>query len=463
MKTRAIPAMTFLVSLVVTLLSSAQIANAQTVNDIARRGACSTAGLEGISRQLAQAQGCLIETTSFEEFAPHRNITLTSSRVHAFLQGSAKTALWSVADRGFELRITSAFRTLADQYVLFHSGGCGLAARPGNSNHQSGRAVDVSNHTAVRSAMEAAGCSWFGPRDAVHFDCPGGDRRGDAIRTFQMLWNINNPGDRIAEDGLYGPQTESRLSRSPARGFPMSGCEPRGCTAGCEGNVVVSADCTRRTCSGQNAVCIASGTPRCGSPRCPSSGVTNICLDDEVQASCENGVLVSTSSCAGIGAYCSNAGVTSARCVSRACVSSPDEIPVARTFCSGNTLVRCDRSGVALSDSECPGGTMCIESGGEAMCIRGEEPPPVDSGTMTRDTGAPDTGSMMSADSGMGMSDDGGFPPDDTSSLPDDDPRRFGGDDVAGCGCTVGERHGTQLPLVFSALVLLTFVRRRRR
>ncbi len=441
-----------------TLASKAQ---AQTVNDIARRGACSTAGLEGISRQLAQAQGCLIETTSFEEFAPHRNITLTSSRVHAFLQGSARAALWSVADRGFELRVTSAFRTLADQYVLFHSGGCGLAARPGNSNHQSGRAVDISNHSAVRSAMEGAGCVWFGSRDAVHFDCPGSDRRADAIRTFQMLWNINNPSDRIAEDGLYGPQTESRLSRSPAGGFPQSGCEPRGCTAGCEGNVVVGTDCSRTTCSGANSVCIDRGAPRCGSPRCPSSGATNICLDDETQASCDNGVQIETSSCASIAAYCSNAGVISARCVSRVCVSSPEEIPRAQTFCNGNALVRCDRNGVALSDSDCPSGTMCLESGSEAMCIRGEEPPPppMDAGI---DSGPADTGPVL-LDSGReldsGMDDDGGFPADEDTEMLTEEERRRRGEALS--GCTVNHRSKPGAPLVFLALALVAIARRR--
>ena len=122
------------------------------------------------------------------------------------------------------LTINSAFRTLADQYVLYHSGGCGLAARPGSSNHQSGRAVDVQNYSAIRSILESEGCSWLGSRDPVHFDCPGGDQRSQAILAFQKLWNLNNPGDRISEDGAYGPQTESRLAATPAGGFANDGC-----------------------------------------------------------------------------------------------------------------------------------------------------------------------------------------------------------------------------------------------
>ncbi|MBX3249071.1 MAG: carboxypeptidase regulatory-like domain-containing protein [Myxococcales bacterium] len=212
-----------LVSLAFLLASIGSRGSAQTVRDIANRGTCSTAGIEGLSRQLAEAQMCL-RPGAFVRFAPHPNITLSSSRVHPYAQATARDALHRAAQRG-PLQVNSAFRTLADQYVLYHSGGCGLAARPGQSNHQSGRAVDLQNHSAARSRMEGQGCAWFGSRDPVHFDCPGGDRRSDSILAFQRLWNTNHPGDRIAEDGVYGPATESRLGRSPAGGFSRGACD----------------------------------------------------------------------------------------------------------------------------------------------------------------------------------------------------------------------------------------------
>ncbi len=215
------PARSCLVVLAVLVLP--QSVAAQTVRDLAARGACSTAGLEGISRQLAEAQMC-IRPGAFVRFAPHEGITLTSSRVHPYAQATARDALHRAAARG-PIQVNSAFRTLADQYVLYHSGGCGLAARPGQSNHQSGRAVDVGNYSGARSALEAQGCGWLGSRDPVHFDCPGSDRRPDSILAFQRLWNRNHPEDRIAEDGLYGPQTESRLGRTPAAGFAEGLCE----------------------------------------------------------------------------------------------------------------------------------------------------------------------------------------------------------------------------------------------
>ena len=82
----------------------------------------------------------------------------------------------------------------------------------------------MQNYSAIRSTLESEGCSWLGSRDPVHFDCPGGDQRSQAVLAFQKLWNLNNPGDRISEDGAYGPQTESRLASTPAGGFANDGC-----------------------------------------------------------------------------------------------------------------------------------------------------------------------------------------------------------------------------------------------
>ncbi len=204
-----------------TLLASGA-ASAQTVADIAARRQCSTAGLEGISQQLAETQMCL-RPGAFVTFAPHAGITLSSSRIHPYLQASARDALWAAAART-PLTINSAFRTLADQYVLYHSGACALAAEPGRSNHQTGRAVDVQNYSAARSALESAGCVWLGASDPVHFDCPGTDGRADAVLAMQRLWNLNHPDDPLDEDGSYGPQTAARMAQAPAAGFAITGC-----------------------------------------------------------------------------------------------------------------------------------------------------------------------------------------------------------------------------------------------
>lgn len=313
--------------MVVVLLGSVPV-RAQTVRDLANRGECSTAGLEGISRQLAEAQMCL-RPGAFVRFAPAAGITLQTSRVHPYLQASARDALHTAAAR-VAITVTSAFRTLADQYVLYHSGGCGLSARPGQSNHQTGRAVDVSNYSAARSVLEAAGCAWLGSSDPVHFDCPGSDRRSDAVLAFQRLWNTNNPGDRIDEDGVYGPQTEARLSRSPAGGFPTSGC---GCEPGCDGDTIVRADCTRTACEG-GLVCTTEGGARCVDPACPATGTTTSCEGASV-LSCAEGV--ATRSACGEGEACA-AGM----CVAAVCADVEGSVCVDdRTIalCRGGAIV----------------------------------------------------------------------------------------------------------------------------
>lgn len=206
------------------LLALSTAASAQTVANVAARGQCSSAGVVGISRQLVDTQLCMFPGV-FVNAAPHTGITLSESRLFPLAQASARDALWAAA-RTTPLTINSMFRTLADQYVLYHSGACGLAATPGNSNHQTGTAVDLANWSAAMRAMLNAGCRHPYPgNDDVHFDCPGGDRRADSVRAFQRLWNVNNPGDRIAEDGAYGPMTAARMARSPAGGFARNGCD----------------------------------------------------------------------------------------------------------------------------------------------------------------------------------------------------------------------------------------------
>jgi MYXO-CTERM domain-containing protein len=197
---------------------------AQTVADVASRAGCSTAGVEGLSAQLVATQICM-RPDLFVRVTPHTGVNIVGPRVHPLMSRTARTAFWAAASR-HRLDAASIFRTVAQQYVLFHSGACVAAAPPGGSNHQSGRAVDISNWEdgGARSALIGAGCRWLGSFDPPHFDCPGPDLREHAIRAFQHLWNVNHPGDRIAEDGVYGPATNARLARSPAGGFARGGC-----------------------------------------------------------------------------------------------------------------------------------------------------------------------------------------------------------------------------------------------
>jgi len=191
-----------------------------TVQSFVTSTSCSTASVIGLSKQIADEISCL-NPASLTRFAAGSGITIASNSVLPFLAANAKTDLQAVGD----VSINSAFRTVAAQYLLvqwFNRGRCGItaAAAVGNSNHESGRAVDVGNFSSRITAMANHHWSHDVAGDPVHFDhLSSADIRGKDTLAFQRLWNRNNPGDRIAEDGDYGPQTEARLQRSPATGF----------------------------------------------------------------------------------------------------------------------------------------------------------------------------------------------------------------------------------------------------
>jgi hypothetical protein len=187
-------------------------------------GGCSTAIVNGLSKQLIAEQNCL-RPNALQSFAGTPNISIGSA-VNAFLEPPAVAALKkAVANKGATITINSALRTLAQQYLLKKwEGTCGIqiAASPGSSNHETGIALDVGNYSTYQSALEAQGWDWYGSGDLVHFDFRGAgaiDLRAESVRAFQRLWNVNNPGDKIAEDGDYGPATAARLAKTDVNGF----------------------------------------------------------------------------------------------------------------------------------------------------------------------------------------------------------------------------------------------------
>ena len=75
---------------------------------------------------------------------------------------------------------------------------------------------------AVGSRLRSNGWDDNVAGDEVHFEyLSSPDIRGADVQSFQRLWNRNNPGDLIAEDGEYGPATETRLAKSPGEGFAV--------------------------------------------------------------------------------------------------------------------------------------------------------------------------------------------------------------------------------------------------
>jgi len=88
-----------------------------------------------------------------------------------------------------------------------------------------------------------------------------------------------------------------------------------GCSAHCEGDVVVAADCGRGDCTAFGATCVddAIGV-RCVSVFCPAMGVVDACMSTTTVAHCTDGMLGMTTECLsgesciddGAGARCSS-------------------------------------------------------------------------------------------------------------------------------------------------------------
>jgi MYXO-CTERM domain-containing protein len=204
-------------------------AHASTVGDEVGSD-CSTSVVLGLSRQISNEVMCL-EPDGFTTFEEGDGIAFSGSAVLPYLTPAGKRDLVdAVAAHGGQIQINSAFRTLAQQYLLLRwhdQARCGItaAAAVGSSNHESGRALDVGNYGDWISALGNHGWAHDVPGDDVHFDhLSSPDLRGYDVLAFQRLWNRNHQDDMIDEDGLYGPQTEDRLVRSPAGGFAIGAC-----------------------------------------------------------------------------------------------------------------------------------------------------------------------------------------------------------------------------------------------
>jgi hypothetical protein len=190
---------------------------------------CSTASVEGLSRQIIEQARCL-EPNAFVPLPSRANLVVASN-VFAYLERDARAHLLQAlaANPSKTMKINSALRTVAQQYLVSRWGAakrCGvqLATRPGESNHEIGVALDVAEPAQWRPALEAHDFRWLGASDRVHFDYKGSDTPPSTatdVQAFQILWNKNHPDDEISADGRYTPATEQRLKKSPASGFAI--------------------------------------------------------------------------------------------------------------------------------------------------------------------------------------------------------------------------------------------------
>lgn len=199
--------------------------------NVGQVGGCSTSVVQGLTDQLIEELNCISPNLMVKFSGSH---TTLYSGVNPFLAATASSALKTATQqKNDSITISSAYRSLPQQYLLYRwykAGQCGiqLAATPGSSNHQSGRAIDTPYYGYWKSALSNNGWTWLGSSDVVHFDfhaAPNVSQK--SILAFQKLWNKNR-SSKLAEDGLWGPATENAMANTPTSGFPIHGCVTTG-------------------------------------------------------------------------------------------------------------------------------------------------------------------------------------------------------------------------------------------
>jgi N-acetylmuramoyl-L-alanine amidase len=197
------------------------------VRDVIARG--ETGLVRGLNLQIIAVVNA-IAPNSLVRFDDLR-VNVEGNQINPFMQASARMSLQiALRERGTTLVVNSAYRTVVQQYLLrqqFERGLFGItaAAVPGSSNHESGLALDVEDPDGWQPYFQQHNWIRLGRDfDFPHYDYvfPAATRRDlgrIGVRAFQRVWNQFHPGDRIPEDGVYGPQTETRLANSPINGF----------------------------------------------------------------------------------------------------------------------------------------------------------------------------------------------------------------------------------------------------
>jgi hypothetical protein len=151
-----------------------------------------------------------------------------NSNLH-LLQPLAKMALKkAIEKRGKTLVLNASYRPLISQHLLASCAkkqGCGLihASNPGQSPHNAGLAIDIQDYEGWKPYLQAEGWKWD-PADPVHFEIEGNqafDIGKLSIKAFQQLWNQNYPEEKISENGIYDAETQEKLNKTPADGFPI--------------------------------------------------------------------------------------------------------------------------------------------------------------------------------------------------------------------------------------------------
>jgi N-acetylmuramoyl-L-alanine amidase len=184
----------------------------------------STSIVNGLSQQLIYQINLIVPNAlvSFDDL----NVDLGNA-AFPFVPPAGKEALRkAIAQRGKKLVVNSAYRTLAQQMLLYNNrfNNSNPVAAPGRSNHQSGLALDIEDRQGWEPFLRPLGWESLAG-DPPHVDYQGAgarDLRQATIIAFQRLWNKNHPNNQLDEDGEFGPNTEAALNKSPSVGFDIA-------------------------------------------------------------------------------------------------------------------------------------------------------------------------------------------------------------------------------------------------
>lgn len=194
----------------------------RTVQDILLGAETSTAPLKKLNDQLiaiATSSGLpLVKVDS-------KLLVAADGAVNLAFNPAIVPDIIAVAKRfGNPIFVNSAYRTTSQQFLLhrwFREGRISRAARPGESGHENGNAIDCENWQDLKPHFKAMGFVHqldISGDDPYHYE-KGKGVRGVGVKALQQLWNHYNAADKIAVDGVFGRQTESRLLKMPVEGY----------------------------------------------------------------------------------------------------------------------------------------------------------------------------------------------------------------------------------------------------
>ena len=157
---------------------------------------------------------------------------------------------------GVKLSITSGFRTMAEQqhlYSCYQHGNCNngnLAAKPGYSNHQSGRALDLPVSSWLANNAAKFGFKRTVPSEAWHYEFFGADPGGPCDGA---------PSSAPSAPAMPATPTTPSVPDAPGKACSSDGqCNPGNDGAGliCQAHVCVPGCHSNAQCGG-NTTCVS--------------------------------------------------------------------------------------------------------------------------------------------------------------------------------------------------------------